>query len=295
MKDSELNPGYNVDSSSQHTNEQDELKGTEIDQKLSEFLHKQQSTEIASIYQQNVDEGLEKFHAEDDGENSRIIESLEMKNFKKSLEKTMQEDSEMDYHRMISAEIGAMGLQEFVPATKLKGMEDFVRESEHYQYYSTSVDFPIRYQVEEDFTFPENLNVYTYERGNVSRFRRTTKGDTRVHSHFLMDGASILPALMLDVQPGERVYDACSAPGGKSLVLLQTLHPGLVVCNDVQESRTNRIRHLFKEYLIDFDGQWSGKQCIIRHEDARECSEYGQYDKVMRYRFFGEILYLRNL
>jgi len=42
-----------------------------------------------------------------------------------------------------------------------------------------------------------------------------------------MDGASILAAHMLQVQPGDRVLDLCAAPGGKSLVLAQALWPSL--------------------------------------------------------------------
>lgn len=42
-----------------------------------------------------------------------------------------------------------------------------------------------------------------------------------------MDGGSLLPVLALGVNPGDRVLDMCAAPGGKSLLILQTLFPGL--------------------------------------------------------------------
>lgn len=42
-----------------------------------------------------------------------------------------------------------------------------------------------------------------------------------------MDGASLLPVLAMGVNPGDRVLDMCAAPGGKSLLILQTLLPGL--------------------------------------------------------------------
>lgn len=44
-----------------------------------------------------------------------------------------------------------------------------------------------------------------------------------------MDGASLLPVLALDVKPGDRVLDMCAAPGGKSLLVLQTLMPGVYI------------------------------------------------------------------
>lgn len=40
--------------------------------------------------------------------------------------------------------------------------------------------------------------------------------------YYLMDAASLLPCLALDVQEGHTVLDLCAAPGGKTLALLQT-------------------------------------------------------------------------
>lgn len=40
--------------------------------------------------------------------------------------------------------------------------------------------------------------------------------------YYLMDAASVLPCLALDVKQGHNVLDLCAAPGGKTLALLQT-------------------------------------------------------------------------
>lgn len=40
--------------------------------------------------------------------------------------------------------------------------------------------------------------------------------------YYLMDAASVLPCLALDVQDGHTVLDLCGAPGGKALALLQS-------------------------------------------------------------------------
>ncbi|KAL1384009.1 hypothetical protein pipiens_013068 [Culex pipiens pipiens] len=201
--------------------------------------------------------------------------------FKKSLSKTLQDDKEMDFQRMIDPDFGTSALHEFIPATKLKGMEDYVPESDHYKYYSNSADFPVTIEMESSFEIPQNLDIYTYERGNCSDFKPPRNCSTGVLSHFLLDGASILPALALDVQPGDRVLDACAAPGGKSLLLLQTLRPGTLVCNDVQESRVNRIRKLMGSYLYDFSENWKQKRCFITHGDARNLTEYDMYDRIL--------------
>ncbi|XP_035910940.1 5-methylcytosine rRNA methyltransferase NSUN4 [Anopheles stephensi] len=202
--------------------------------------------------------------------------------YKKSLDKSLKDDSELDYQRLVDPAVGtAAALHEFVPASKLKGMEDYVFESDHYKYYSNSTDFPLKIEMEESFGIPEQLHLYTYERANVSTFRSPRKCTTGVLSHFLFDGASCLPPLVLDVQPGDRVLDACAAPGGKSLLLLQTLLPGTMVMNDSHESRCNRIRQLMRQYLYDFDEKWKKKRCFITQGDARNLQEYSMYDRVL--------------
>lgn len=44
--------------------------------------------------------------------------------------------------------------------------------------------------------------------------------------YYLLNAASLLPVLTLNVKEGENVLDLCAAPGGKSLAILQTATPG---------------------------------------------------------------------
>uniref|UniRef100_A0A672L289 NOP2/Sun RNA methyltransferase 3 n=1 Tax=Sinocyclocheilus grahami TaxID=75366 RepID=A0A672L289_SINGR len=44
--------------------------------------------------------------------------------------------------------------------------------------------------------------------------------------YFLLNAASLLPVLSLNLKEGENVLDLCAAPGGKSLAILQTVTPG---------------------------------------------------------------------
>lgn len=48
----------------------------------------------------------------------------------------------------------------------------------------------------------------------------------KLYPHCLINGSSILPVLALDLQQGDNILDMCAGPGGKSLVMLQTLKPG---------------------------------------------------------------------
>lgn len=93
-----------------------------------------------------------------------------------------------------------------------------------------------------------------------------------------MDGGSILPVLALDLRPNDDVLDMCAAPGGKSLVALQTLLPGALVANDLKISRTNRIHKVIDEYL-DGMGQWEDK-LFVTQNDARYIFEQDLFNKV---------------
>ncbi|XP_055541942.1 5-methylcytosine rRNA methyltransferase NSUN4 [Wyeomyia smithii] len=243
-----------------------------LDQTIEQFAENQEQQERGRLYKENASDMSE--NAEPETKQSRV-------DYKKSLSQTLQDNTEMDFQRLIDPNLGTAALHEFIPATKLKGMEDFVPESDHYKYYSNSTDFPIAVEMETSFEIPEYLNIFTYERGNVSEFRSPRKCSTGVLSHFLMDGASILPALALDVQPGDRVLDACAAPGGKSLLLLQTLRPGTLVCNDVQESRVNRIKKLMNSYVYNFGDSCKKERCFVIQSDARDLQDYNMYDRIL--------------
>lgn len=243
------------------------------------MIETKQQDEMSTLYPEGFD-----FTKEE--QNPNQINDVDRVDFKKSLTQTIEEDSDIDYRRTIDSNISSNALHEFIPATKIKGMEDWIPESDYYKYYSSTTDFPLTIEKETDLDFPEYLNVFTYEKGNVSTFAKPKRSKTGVLTHFLMDGASILPPLALGLRPGDRVLDACAAPGGKSLVMLQTLYPDILVSNDSQLSRVNRIKRMFKEYLFDYEERWHNKRSLVTDDDARCISEYGLYDKVCNIIFF---------
>ena len=58
----------------------------------------------------------------------------------------------------------------------------------------------------------------------------------------VQDQSAQLAALLLDPQPGERILDACAAPGGKSCHLLELQADIDLVCLDVSEDRLKRVQ-----------------------------------------------------
>lgn len=177
--------------------------------------------------------------------------------------------------------------------------------------------------------------MYSYKRCDVTTFQKVKPTENGLLSHFAMNGSSILPPLMLGVQPNDKIYDACASPGkggkvrvriwlkvshvrlhhpwnlrclglgmlyyfvnydekiisdvlvtgvtitgGKSLLLLQTLMPITIVCNDIDHIRLHKVLTTFKNFLDDYKHNWKNERIFLTNQDARECSDYGVYDKV---------------
>jgi 16S rRNA C967 or C1407 C5-methylase (RsmB/RsmF family) len=97
-----------------------------------------------------------------------------------------------------------------------------------------------------------------------------------------MDAGSLLPVLALDLQPGQSVLDMCAAPGGKSLLALQTLYPGSLVCNDISGTRLGRVGSVIEQFCGSGDGV-GGVRATIRfsRRDARSLMDYNVYDRVI--------------
>lgn len=60
---------------------------------------------------------------------------------------------------------------------------------------------------------------------------------------YIQDPSTLLAVRLLDPQPGERILDACAAPGGKATFIAQKIgSSGLVVARDVSEARLKLIK-----------------------------------------------------
>ncbi|XP_049876089.1 5-methylcytosine rRNA methyltransferase NSUN4 [Pectinophora gossypiella] len=252
--------------------------------KLAAYAAKLQSDEISSVYPaDNAPETLE----------TKEITLGELEEKKKDkirhINKTLDQslaEAEIDESRIIDPGMGLMSeaLYQYVPATKLKGMDEWVPESLHYSFYSTKdKDFPLVTEPETEFKFPEHLKVFTYEMDSEwTMFPEPKRCQTGVFNYYPMDCGSVVAALALCLSPGDRVLDLCSAPGGKALVSLQTLLPDVIVCNDVSISRSNRTQHIFRDYLFDFDtsNKWR-ERVVFTKLDGRSFTDDQGFDKVL--------------
>lgn len=246
--------------------------------RVHDIISETQMSQVQSIYPTHYESSPESITFEQTREkNVNIDKPLDPVTMKSIVEDSS--NIERDVSRIVVPSEGLSGLYDFMPATKLKGMEDWVLESKHYEYYQKSSDFVVTVEKQKVLSFPKHLKLYTYEELGETRFPPPKKGATGVLDYYLFDGGSILPVLALDIQLGDKVLDMCAAPGGKALTILQTLMPNLIVANDVSLSRTNRIKNIFNTYVANI-GQWNDK-FFITQRDARIIEDKNTYNKIL--------------
>jgi 16S rRNA C967 or C1407 C5-methylase (RsmB/RsmF family) len=107
-----------------------------------------------------------------------------------------------------------------------------------------------------------------------------TADDAGLFNFYRMDLASVLPAVVLDVQSGERVLDMCAAPGGKALILAEHLGAeGSLVVNDLSDARLGRLRRVLREYVPP---EVLARIRLTHHDAARwGLFEPQTYDKIL--------------
>jgi len=101
---------------------------------------------------------------------------------KASLHESLLE-AEHDESRLIDPEANSNigGLYQFIPATELHGKNDWILESQHYQYYEENSEFPINILIlESPLNIPPHLQVFTFDRGDFSPFPYPKSGVTKV-------------------------------------------------------------------------------------------------------------------
>nr|XP_043900258.1 5-methylcytosine rRNA methyltransferase NSUN4 isoform X1 [Solea senegalensis] len=93
------------------------------------------------------------------------------------------------------------------------------------------------------------IKCLVFPRGDITRFKPARPDTQRLLGYYLLDAASVLPCLALDIQEGHIVLDLCAAPGGKAVALLQTQAIGFLCLNDTSVSRTLRLKKVLHSYI----------------------------------------------
>jgi 5-methylcytosine rRNA methyltransferase NSUN4 len=129
---------------------------------------------------------------------------------------------------------------------------------------------------------PEPLKItgVPFEHDVRDAFSPPEKTEEGYTNYYILDAASVLPVMALDLRPGDKVVDLCAAPGGKSLLCVFKLEgEGLLVSNDRSAARRARIHRIFDDYVP----KTQQKNLKITGHDATKWSLYEKsaYDKVL--------------
>lgn len=123
----------------------------------------------------------------------------------------------------------------------------------------------------------------------LARNSRFTGGSKTVYH---MDPASLLPAVALDVLPGMEVLDLCAAPGGKTLLLAESLFlaqearkhsdeaaQGRLVANEISDGRRTRLKNTIRDYV---DPEFVGQVRVTGYDASRwGLNEKEAYDRIL--------------
>ena len=81
-------------------------------------------------------------------------------------------------------------------------------------------------------------NIFAVEPGHWSEIEPLLKSGQL----YLQDPSTLTPVELLAPQPGESILDLCAAPGGKSLLIADTMKSGKLVAVDLPGSRIDRLK-----------------------------------------------------
>ncbi|WP_315288151.1 16S rRNA (cytosine(967)-C(5))-methyltransferase RsmB [Leptotrichia massiliensis] len=144
--------------------------------------------------------------------------------------------------------------QWFVNKMKIDYPEDYLEMLKSYKKRSyLSVRFDKNKITREKF---EELlkNIKTdvlFSVGEVYYLSNANIFDTQIYKNgdvVIQDASSYLAVRNLGVKDGETVLDACSAPGGKSLAILQLFNPKKLISTDIHEHKVKLLNELKNKY-----------------------------------------------
>ncbi|XP_040438956.1 tRNA (cytosine(34)-C(5))-methyltransferase, mitochondrial isoform X1 [Falco naumanni] len=104
--------------------------------------------------------------------------------------------------------------------------------------------------------FPRSLpylpaSFKCYIRRAPGRFPAQKHQAGKLKEYYLLNAASLLPVLALEVKDGEDVLDLCAAPGGKSVAILQCARPGQFHCNENDDLRSTWLKQTIESFIPD--------------------------------------------
>uniref|UniRef100_G3UAE5 NOP2/Sun RNA methyltransferase 3 n=1 Tax=Loxodonta africana TaxID=9785 RepID=G3UAE5_LOXAF len=95
--------------------------------------------------------------------------------------------------------------------------------------------------------YPESMKCYLSRTPDRMPSQRHQMRNLK--KYYLLNAASLLPVLALELRDGEKVLDLCAAPGGKSVALLQCAYPVFLLCNEFDSLRSRWLRQTLESFI----------------------------------------------
>ncbi|XP_035019692.2 tRNA (cytosine(34)-C(5))-methyltransferase, mitochondrial [Hippoglossus stenolepis] len=132
-------------------------------------------------------------------------------------------------------------------------------------------------QPDPSLTLPRpSLQCYIHP--HPLRFPSQAHRPGQLKQYYLLNAASLLPVLALQVRDGEKVLDLCSAPGGKALAVMQCATPELLCCNEPDPHRRDWLAKTLESFVPH---SLHSKVMVSAQDGQRFQSEDVTYDKVL--------------
>ncbi|XP_035490520.2 5-methylcytosine rRNA methyltransferase NSUN4 isoform X2 [Scophthalmus maximus] len=153
----------------------------------------------------------------------------------------------------VLADLRAKGCSDFINDTDTEAQLGLKQDSESVVQEESKEDAVKKSDVDGQQLSPlklsPNIKCAVFPRGDITRFKPARPDMYRLLGYYLLDAASVLPCLALNVQEGHYVLDLCAAPGGKALAILQAQAIRFLCVNDTSASRTTRLRQVLHSYV----------------------------------------------
>lgn len=187
-----------------------------------------------------------------------------------------------------------------LPENFLERLSEFFGEQKKNEILRTFVERPTTFRINTIRTKGENIKMVLIEQGyklknvlwNKKAFVLLNKSkreltDLPIYNEgkvYIQSFASMIPPLVLNPQPGDKVLDLTAAPGSKTSQMADLMErKGELVANDVNKVRFFKLKHNMELLGVTSNEKDSSWKFTLRMEDGSKlCGEYPLYfDKIL--------------
>ncbi|KAJ3343499.1 tRNA (cytosine(34)-C(5))-methyltransferase [Gonapodya sp. JEL0774] len=166
-----------------------------------------------------------------------ILSETEWPEFMESLRKPLPTTFRITGSRKVSADLRDSMVREHIPHLRVIEIDgEKVEPPSPIPWYPNNLGWQCQFSRNALRKLPE-----------MAQFHQFLISETEVGNISRQEAVSMIPPLLLDVQPHHIVFDMCAAPGSKTAQIIEAVHrdegfiTGLVVANDADNNRSHML------------------------------------------------------